>query len=337
MRSATLADPGKDRLADHLRLAEQLGGEAVTIPGQDVARDILRYARTSKLHACRRRHVGQGALARAVRGIGFARPDPSCRRHLHPRHFRRRSHDRTGKGRPHRTSRQSIRLKPYLVSTLYVASALAVSGALNSFLDVRNLGLVFLIAVLASAITSGCGRLFMPALPVRSPSTSFFLEPRHTLTISDPESVVALVIFLIVANDRSNLAARLHRQTAAAARQRARTTDNLYQFSRKLAGTGTLDDVLWATAYQIAAMLRLRVVVLMPDGDTLAVKVGYPPDDTLSTQRYRRRPLGLGARTARRARVPTPCPAPSGSTCLSARAGRRSASSVSTMTSPARC
>ncbi|MBS1183025.1 MAG: kdpD, partial [Proteobacteria bacterium] len=104
--------------------------------------------------------------------------------------------------------------------------------------------------------------------------------PRYTLTIHDPESVVALVIFLIVAVTASNLAARLHRQ-AAAARQRARMTEDLYQFSRKLAGTGALDDVLWATAYQIAAMLRVRVVILMPERNTLTVKAGYPPDDML--------------------------------------------------------
>ena len=37
---------------------------------------------------------------------------------------------------------------------------------------------------------------------------------------------------------------------------RARTTESLYAFSRKLAGVGTLDDVLWATAYQIASCSR---------------------------------------------------------------------------------
>ena len=66
-----------------------------------------------------------------------------------------------------------------------------------------------------------------------------------------------------------------------AARQRARTTEDLYLFSRKLAGTGTLDDVLWATAFQIASMLKVRVVLLLPEDGTIAVKAGYPPDDTL--------------------------------------------------------
>jgi two-component system sensor histidine kinase KdpD len=57
--------------------------------------------------------------------------------------------------------------------------------------------------------------------------------------------------------------------------------ESLYAFSRKLAGAGTLDDVLWATAYQIASMLNVRVVLLLPDNGTIALRAGYPPEDRL--------------------------------------------------------
>ena len=60
-----------------------------------------------------------------------------------------------------------------------------------------------------------------------------------------------------------------------------RTVESLYAFSRKLAGAGTLDDVLWATAYQIASMLKVRVVLLLPEEGAIAVKAGYPPEDSL--------------------------------------------------------
>jgi two-component system sensor histidine kinase KdpD len=60
-----------------------------------------------------------------------------------------------------------------------------------------------------------------------------------------------------------------------------RSTESLYAFSRKLAGAGTLDDVLWATAYQIAAMLKVRVVLLLPENGSIGVKAGYPPEDRL--------------------------------------------------------
>ncbi len=78
----------------------------------------------------------------------------------------------------------------------------------------------------------------------------------------------------------SNVAARVRSQ-ADTAIGRVRTTESLYAFSRKLAGTATLDDVLWATAYQTALMLKVRVVLLLPEEGVLTVKSGYPPEDEL--------------------------------------------------------
>jgi len=108
----------------------------------------------------------------------------------------------------------------------------------------------------------------------------FFLPPLYTFTIADPENIVGLFFFAVVAVIASNLAARL-RDQALTARQRARTTDSLYAFSRKLAVSLTLDDLLWATCHQIAALLKVRSVILLPDGDALAVRAGFPPEDHL--------------------------------------------------------
>ena len=43
----------------------------------------------------------------------------------------------------------------------------------------------------------------------------------------------------------------------------------------------TLDDVLWATAYQTALMLKVRVMLLLPEDGNIVVKAGYPPEDIL--------------------------------------------------------
>ncbi|TJW88071.1 MAG: sensor histidine kinase KdpD, partial [Mesorhizobium sp.] len=43
-RLAGMSEEDKDRLATNLRLAEQLGAEVATIPGQNVAQDIVRHA-----------------------------------------------------------------------------------------------------------------------------------------------------------------------------------------------------------------------------------------------------------------------------------------------------
>ena len=103
---------------------------------------------------------------------------------------------------------------------------------------------------------------------------------KPTFTITDPTNVVAFFFFIAMAVLVSNVAARV-RTLAVTAMARARTTESLYVFSRKLSGAGTLDDVLWASAYQAALMLKVRVVLLLPDNGTLAVKTGYPPEDIL--------------------------------------------------------
>jgi len=108
----------------------------------------------------------------------------------------------------------------------------------------------------------------------------FFLPPLYTFTITDPTNFAAFFFFTVIAIVVSNLAARV-RTLAVAAMARARTTDALYAFSRKLAGVGTLDDVLWATAYQAALMLKVRVVLLLPGDGSIVVKAGYPPEDVL--------------------------------------------------------
>jgi len=170
--------------------------------------------------------------------------------------------------------------RAYLGSLIMTAAALGTGLALRQFLAVSNMPLVFLMAVLASAITYGLWPAIATSLISVLAYNFFFLPPLYTFTITDANDVVALFFFAIVAIIASNLASRVRSQ-AVDARQRAKETENLYLFSRKLGEAVGLDDLLWATAYQIALMLKVRVVLLLPEGIRLALRAGYPPEDTL--------------------------------------------------------
>jgi two-component system sensor histidine kinase KdpD len=278
-RSAAMSEAERDRLAATLRLAEQLGGVAVTIPGQDIAEDIVRYAETNNVT-----HIvaGKPRKARWQVLIGGSVAHELIRRagdisvHVISGNERDAPHPRGVAV----IEQRSIDVLPYLLSIAYVGVALGFGMLLVRVLDVQNIALVFLMAVLTSAVTGGLRPALLASVLSAAAFNFFFLPPLYTLDIADPESVIALGFFFGVAVIASNLTSRVQRQ-AVAARMRARTTEDLYLFSRKLAGTGTLDDVLWVTAFQIASMLKLRVVLLMPEEGTLAVKAGYPPDDTL--------------------------------------------------------
>ncbi|MGO4198057.1 DUF4118 domain-containing protein [Rhizobium sp. YAF28] len=280
-RSINLSETQRDTIAATLRLAEQLGGEAITIPGREVAEELVRHATANNVT-----HIVIGAPKKPAWREGWwnrSTTDELIRRagdisvHVISGNEKDTASQRGVKAAP---SAPTLNFRAYILSTAYVAVALAVGVVLDQVLDVRNLALVFLMAVLTSAVIHGLRPALYTCIVSALSFNFFFLPPRYTLTISDPESVLALFFFLGVAVIASNLTATVQRQ-AVAARQRARTTEDLYLFSKKLAGTGTLDDVLWATAFQIASMLKVRVVLLLPENNSIAVKAGYPPDDTL--------------------------------------------------------
>ena len=279
-RSINLTEADRDTIAATLRLAEQLGGEAITIPGREVSEELVRHAEANNVT-----HIVIGAPSKPTwrdwlhRSIAddLIRTSGNISVHVISGSEKEGTSVRGVRAAP---SVPDFNIQAYLSATAYVVVALIAGVVLDQVLDVRNLALVFLMAVLTSAVIHGLRPALYTCIISALSFNFFFLPPRYTLTISDPESVLALFFFLGVAVIASNLTATVQRQ-AAAARQRARTTEDLYLFSKKLAGTGTLDDVLWATAFQLASMLKVRVVLLLPEEGTIAVKAGYPPDDTL--------------------------------------------------------
>jgi two-component system, OmpR family, sensor histidine kinase KdpD len=165
-------------------------------------------------------------------------------------------------------------------AVLAVTGAVGVGLMLWPWIGLENISLVFLTAIVATAAGYGLWPSLFATVLSSLCYNFFFTAPYYTFSIDDPANIVAVVVFSIVAIIVSNVAARARVQ-AVTAMARARTTELLYAFSRKLAGTGTLDDVLWATAHQTALMLNVRVVLLLPENGTIAVKAGYPPEDEL--------------------------------------------------------
>jgi two-component system sensor histidine kinase KdpD len=190
----------------------------------------------------------------------------------------------------------------YLAGAAFVIAALLAGLILQRYLKVSNVSLIFLIAVLASAVTGGLGPSLLACLLGVLAFNFFFLPPLYTFTITEPDNIVALVVFAVAAVIASNLTARIRRQ-AVVAWQQQKMTEALYAFSRKLAGIGKLDDLLRTTAFQMASMLKGEVVLLLPEGDGVRLRMGCPPETQwregdLAAARAaweNRRPTGRGA------------------------------------------
>src|SRR5262249_58414222 len=200
-----LSDADRDQVAQTLRLAEQLGGEAVTIPGHNMAEDLIRYAQSrnvteliiGKSRRSRWKEIWRGSVVhQVIRKSGdidvyvISGEDAPAPRPQRPM-----------------ISRQPLQqLNAYLGSALAVVQAGLIAKLIESFLPLPNLSMVFLTAVLFSAVTWGLWPAIFAAILSMLVYDFGFVPPMYTLTVPSPQDLLALSIFLIVAVLTSHLA-----------------------------------------------------------------------------------------------------------------------------------
>nr|WP_298117888.1 sensor histidine kinase KdpD [uncultured Pseudomonas sp.] len=243
------------------QLAERLGGEVVSLRGEAVALTLLEHARQRRaslilIGRSRQRWwprwFGRGLAERLLargQGLEISVLDAGGDRAPATRH----------KERP-------LARHEYLLAPLATLVAVAVALALSHVLELPNISLIFLAAVLVVAVRSS------PALALACAGLSFlaynflFIQPTMTLTIARQEDVLSLLFFLLVAGLTGNLASRQRRQLLTLRQTQAETTA-LLELSRKLTAATDRQAVMAAAMQQFALWPEVDVSLLTPDRD----------------------------------------------------------------------
>ena len=262
-----------------MKLAQSLGAETQTLTGSDLPAELLRFAKFE--------NVTQIVIGRSHDSF-FSE---LLRRSL-PHELVRRTQDiaihlvtREAEA-PAKTPLlrwpKNLAIAPlhFLYATLAVAAALAVGEVLTEITPIPNLSIVFLLAVLVTAMSFGIWPAIYASILSFLVYNFFFIPPIYTFTIAEPYELLALVIFLVVAVISSALAGRVREQARISA-SRMRAMRRLYEFTRRLSGLATLDAVAEGAASEIHASLGRSVVVLLAHGDDVALAAAWPPEDTL--------------------------------------------------------
>ncbi|MBB4196518.1 sensor histidine kinase [Rhodoblastus sphagnicola] len=267
------------RLDAALHLAERLGAETRRLIASDIVGELLRLARRENVTQI---VVGRArtGLWRRLTGSGFvsalAARAPDIALHIV------NTPEQQEPTRAFRLAARPKRLWPGLAAAVIgVAVAVGVGEALALALNLPNLSMIFLLAVLGCAASFGLWSAVAASFLSFLAYNFFFIPPIYTLTIAEPQEVLSLLVFLIVAVLTGSLAGRVHDQ-AAAARQRAQNVESLYDFSRKLGAAARLDDVLWASVTHLHKVQGDAVALLLPEDGEVRLKTAWPPDRELS-------------------------------------------------------
>ncbi len=275
------------RIDEVMRLAERLGAETARLAGPDLPDEILRFAR--------RENITQIVIGRSsptfwarVRG-----------RSLSGTLLRRASdiavHVVVGESVAKIARRRSWPVRNNVATGLSAAvgsvgAAVLIGMLATHFLALPNLSMIFLAAVLGCAVTVGQWPAITAAILSFLAYNFFFIPPIFSFSIATPYEFFALIIFLLVGVTTGGLAGRVRDQSNAA-RARVKTMQSLYDVSRKLSATVSMEDVLWVVVRQTAAAIKGQVVILLresegPEIGELTITAAFPPEDALQPSEW---------------------------------------------------
>ena len=265
------------RLAATMNLASQLGAQVMSLPAPTVLQgliSVLADVRATQLIVGKSNRSRWFELRHGSVVDRVVRATPGVAVHVLPMEGT--------SAPPPRVSRPLRFESTYGWTVLMIAAVTAIGLGLSQVLQVGNIALLYLVPVLVAASVFGRWPGITAGLLSSLAYNFFFLPPTYTLTVSNPENVVTLVVLLTVALVTSHFAARARVQADIAASS-ARQNAAIAGFSRQLTATGNDEELMQAICAEVARLFDVRTVLLMASPDGPAVRAAYPPENQLGT------------------------------------------------------
>ncbi|HKG24720.1 MAG TPA: DUF4118 domain-containing protein, partial [Thermomicrobiales bacterium] len=174
--------------------------------------------------------------------------------------------------------REPVSRRRYGMAALAVVLATLLMLTVRDALGILNVALVYLLICFALSLAVGAGPAVLAAVLSFLTFNVFFIPPYHTFSISQPDHILALFVYLGVALVTSQLVARVRARTEEAEREQRRTA-LLYELNAALIGDVTLDQILATIVERVVHVYGSETGrILLPDAaDELAVRSRYPP------------------------------------------------------------
>ena len=262
-RSVLLPEKERDRVIDYLRLAEQLGAETATLTGRDIAEEIVRFARARGITRIIAGKPGRSRLKSILQGS----PVDRLVRIAEQIDIEIIAGD-SGEpvNTPYRIRPQEFPWSDYGTGLLFLALATGLCFLMYGYFDLSNLIMVYLLAVLVTAIECGRGPAIAVSLLSVLAFDFFFVPPRFSFTVDDAQYIVTFIVMFAVALAISHLTGLMRKQTRTA-RLQERQASAMHGLSRQLAAARSVEKTLKIAVEYISEIFDSHAVVLLPEED----------------------------------------------------------------------
>ena len=190
---------GKEKiyLTDALNLAEELGAKIVTLSGNDIADEILRFARE--------KNVTRIVIGKPLRSmlVEYFKGSPVSRL-LYARsefeiHLITPTVEAKEKEETEPPKQVSFKFSNYLMTTAMVFVVTLANALLQRFIEPSSFVYLYLIATITSALLFGIWPSIFASVLSLLAFDYLFIEPRYNLSMNDPREIVNALVFLFTA------------------------------------------------------------------------------------------------------------------------------------------
>jgi two-component system sensor histidine kinase KdpD len=277
---SVVSDTECQKLTHNLNLAEQLGAEAVTLAGQDVAEEIVKYAHTRNITKI---VIGKTGEPRWREMLGRSVVSQVLRRSGDIDVYVIRGKDEPTVPTPASTlgGRREIGYRRYAWAIFVTLLCTLTAWAFQWIgLSETNKVMVFFLGVAFVAVRFGRGPGILASALSVSAFDFFFVPPYLTFAVYDTQYFITFAVMLVISILISALAERIRRQ-AQASRLRERHTESLYRLTRKLAGTSGTHQLVTEAEMQLSESFASEVAIFLPDeSGKLKTTLGGPASFT---------------------------------------------------------
>jgi K+-sensing histidine kinase KdpD len=160
-------------------------------------------------------------------------------------------------------------LMRYLAAIAMIAAATVVAVGVDSKVTIPNLSLVFVVPVIAAAVSLGLGPSICSAILGALAYNFFLTEPRYSLAVDDPANIWAIGLLLVVGLIVSSVAFTSRQRATEAALLRRQATV-LQGYSRDVVAADNTKAIVSITSQALAALFQVPVVVMLVTEDKVA-------------------------------------------------------------------
>jgi len=275
-----LPDAARQRILKVLKLAQDAGATTATPVGTTLATTLVKYAHE---HNLSRVVLGRdtGRLPRPWRttlaeAVGAQGSDLDVIQIALP--ARERGSRRTTPPAAPYQAREAFASAwwPYVWSAAVCGAVTALTEPLHSMLELANIVMVFLLAVVIVALRLGRGPAVLAAFLSVAAFDFFHVPPRFSFAVSDAQYLLTFAVMLIVALVIGQMTAGLKFQ-ARVATLREERVGALYEMSRDLSGALMVEQIAEIAARFLQSEFDARAALMVADlHDRITTPVPLP-------------------------------------------------------------